>query len=165
MQQSVTLESYLEEVKLSLPEINLTKPKSNLPPAEREALKAVKGHKLINLRKADKGTEFCGSFPFGWGYIVSCRPNLLHCVVSQSHLPSPSHQDRFSNQLGPCENTHRGKTQDSPCKKCQSTFFFYCYVCKVVTFLLLIDLKITCHTEMNSQILTFVNKYYRQQQA
>ena len=57
LQQSVALESYLEEVKLSLAEINLTKPKNNLPPAEREALKAVKGDEKTNLRKADKGTN------------------------------------------------------------------------------------------------------------
>ena len=57
VQQSVTLESYLEEVKISLPEINLTKPKNNLPPAEREALKASKGDKQINIRKADKGAN------------------------------------------------------------------------------------------------------------
>ena len=56
-QQSVALESYLEEVKISLAEINLTKPKNNLPPAEREALKALKGDKQINLREADKGTN------------------------------------------------------------------------------------------------------------
>ena len=43
VQQSVALESYLEEVKISLAEINLTKPKNNLPPAEREALEALKG--------------------------------------------------------------------------------------------------------------------------
>ena len=45
VQQSVALESYLEEVKISLAEINLTKPNKNLPPTEREALKALKGDK------------------------------------------------------------------------------------------------------------------------
>ena len=54
VQQSVNFESYLEEVKISLAEINLTRPKNNLPPAEREALKALKGDKEINLRKTDK---------------------------------------------------------------------------------------------------------------
>ena len=57
VQQSVALESYSEEVKISLAEINLTKPKNNLPPAEREALKALKGDKQINLGNADKGTN------------------------------------------------------------------------------------------------------------
>ena len=57
VQQSVALESYLEEVKISLAEINLTNPKNNLPPAEREALKALKDDEQINLKKADKGTN------------------------------------------------------------------------------------------------------------
>ena len=57
VQQSVALESYLEEVKISLAEINLTKPKNNLPPAECEALKTLKRDEQINLKKADKGTN------------------------------------------------------------------------------------------------------------
>ena len=54
VQQSVALESYLEEVKISLAEINLTKPKNNLPPAEREALKALTGDEQINLERQGK---------------------------------------------------------------------------------------------------------------
>ena len=42
IQRSVALESYLEEVKSDLAEIEITKPKNNLPPAEREALRALK---------------------------------------------------------------------------------------------------------------------------
>ena len=57
IQQSVALESYLEEVKISLAEINLTKPKNNLALAECEALKTLKGDEQINLKKADKGTN------------------------------------------------------------------------------------------------------------
>ena len=34
--------------------MNLTKAKNNLLPAEREALKALKGDEQINLKKADK---------------------------------------------------------------------------------------------------------------
>ena len=54
--RSVALESYLEEVKSDLAEIEITKPKNNLPPAEREALRALKRDTEINLKKADKGT-------------------------------------------------------------------------------------------------------------
>ena len=57
VQQSVTLESYLEEVKISITEINFTKPSNVLPPAEREELKTLKGDKQINPNKADKGTN------------------------------------------------------------------------------------------------------------
>ena len=56
IQQSVALESYLEEVKLQLAEIKCRKPKNNLPPVEHEALKSLKRDKIINIRKADKGT-------------------------------------------------------------------------------------------------------------
>ena len=56
IQQSVALESYLEEVKIQLGDLQLTKPKNNLPAAEREALKALKRDNEINLKKADKGT-------------------------------------------------------------------------------------------------------------
>ena len=59
IQQSVALESYLEEVKSDLSGLEITKPKNNLTPAEREtreALKALKRDTEINLKKADKGT-------------------------------------------------------------------------------------------------------------
>ena len=56
IQRSVALESCLEEVKSDLAEIEITKPKNNLPPAEREALRALKRDTERNLKKADKGT-------------------------------------------------------------------------------------------------------------
>ena len=56
IQRSVALESYLEGVKSDLAEIEITKLKNNLPPAEREALRALKRDTEINLKKADKGT-------------------------------------------------------------------------------------------------------------
>ena len=56
IKQSVALESYLEEVKLPLAEIQFTKPRNNLPPVERKALKSLKSDETINVRKADKGT-------------------------------------------------------------------------------------------------------------
>ena len=57
VQKSVALESYLEEVKLSLAEINLTKPKNNLPAGEHVALDNLRSDKQINLKKADKATS------------------------------------------------------------------------------------------------------------
>ena len=56
IQPSVALESYLEEVRSQLADLKFTKPKNNLPPAERKALKALKGDTEINIKKADKGT-------------------------------------------------------------------------------------------------------------
>ena len=37
-------------------EIQISKPKNNLPPAERKALKDLKNNTEINIKKADKGT-------------------------------------------------------------------------------------------------------------
>ena len=56
VQQSVSLESFLERVKSDLAEVNITKPKNNLSPAERKALIDLKNNTEINIRKADKGT-------------------------------------------------------------------------------------------------------------
>ena len=50
IQRSVSLETYLEEVKIKLAETPLVKPKNNLPPGEQRALKE------IILKKADKCT-------------------------------------------------------------------------------------------------------------
>ena len=57
VQKSVALESYLEEVKVQLAEIQLTKPKDNLLNTERKALKTLRDNPNINLKKADKGTR------------------------------------------------------------------------------------------------------------
>ena len=56
VQPSVALESYLERVKFQLAEIQISKPKNNLPPAERKGLKDLKNNTEINIKKADKGT-------------------------------------------------------------------------------------------------------------
>lgn len=56
VQKSVALESYLEEVKLQLTEIQITKPKLNLSREEQKALNELKQNNDINLKKADKGS-------------------------------------------------------------------------------------------------------------
>lgn len=56
VQPSVTLESYLEEVKTELAEVKILKPKHNLPKNERKALQELKQNNNINVKKADKGT-------------------------------------------------------------------------------------------------------------
>ena len=48
--KQVALESYLEEVRSQLADLKFTKPKNNLSPAERKALKALKGDTEINIR-------------------------------------------------------------------------------------------------------------------
>ena len=55
VQPSVTLESYLEEVKIELAEVKISKPKNNLPINEGQALKELKQNTNIIVKKADKG--------------------------------------------------------------------------------------------------------------
>ena len=52
VQSSVTLEMYLEEVKTQLVEIQISKPKSNLPTKEHLALKELKQNPNVNIKKA-----------------------------------------------------------------------------------------------------------------
>ena len=56
IQPSVTLESYLEEVKISLANVQVRRPKDNLPHRERRALKDLTRKENIVLKKAAKGT-------------------------------------------------------------------------------------------------------------
>ena len=49
VQPSVALQSYLERVKFQLAEIQISRPKNNLPPAERKALKDLKNNTEINF--------------------------------------------------------------------------------------------------------------------
>ena len=56
VQPSVTLEHYLEEVKLQIADTQITRPKHNLSRKERKALSALKQNKNLNFKKVDKGT-------------------------------------------------------------------------------------------------------------
>ena len=56
VQPSVALETFLQEVKLELAEIQFEKPKPKLTPGELQALKQLSRDKNIILKKADKGT-------------------------------------------------------------------------------------------------------------
>ena len=56
VQQSVALETFLEEVKFELANSPSKRPKDNLSPGERRALHNLLGDKTIIVKKADKGT-------------------------------------------------------------------------------------------------------------
>ena len=56
VQQSVALETFLEEVKFELANIPIRRPKDNLSPGERRALHNLLGDNTIIVKKADKGT-------------------------------------------------------------------------------------------------------------
>ena len=80
-------------VKSDLAEIEITKPKNNLPPAEREALRALKRDSEINLKKADKGTitvVMNTQDKIKEGQILldnkdNCRPLALPMVIETNH--------------------------------------------------------------------------------
>ena len=56
VQPSVALETYLEEVKGQLAEIELFKPRNNLPSEERKAIRDLRSNSDIVIKKADKGS-------------------------------------------------------------------------------------------------------------
>ena len=57
IQQSVALETYLEEVKIKLAETPLVKPKNNLPPGEQRALKELINKKKLFSKKQIKAQQ------------------------------------------------------------------------------------------------------------
>ena len=58
VQPSVALETYLEEVKLQLANINTITPRNNLPKREQLAIKQLKQNSDINIKRADhKGSS------------------------------------------------------------------------------------------------------------
>ena len=57
VQPSVALETYLEEVKLQLANINTIRPRNNLPKREQLAIKQLKQNPDINIKRADKGSS------------------------------------------------------------------------------------------------------------
>ena len=56
VQQSVTLESYLEEIKIQLAQTQITKAIPNLSLNERKAIPDLKNNSENNVKKVDKGT-------------------------------------------------------------------------------------------------------------
>ena len=44
---------------MKLSEIEITKPKPNIPKSERKAIRKLKENSEININKADKGTHHC----------------------------------------------------------------------------------------------------------
>ena len=57
VQPSVALETYLEEVKLQLADVNTNMPRNNLPERGQLAIKKLKQKPDINIKRADKGSS------------------------------------------------------------------------------------------------------------
>ena len=56
VQQSVALETFLEKVRVQLAEIELIKPRNNLPFKERKAPRELRSNSEIIIKRTDKGT-------------------------------------------------------------------------------------------------------------
>lgn len=57
VQQSVALETYLEEVKVQLAEIELIKPRNNLPFKERKALRELRSNSEIIIKRQTRAQQ------------------------------------------------------------------------------------------------------------
>ena len=53
----MALESYLEETRVLLTEVQLSKPKNKLSHNEQRELKTLRGNTEINLKKENEGTQ------------------------------------------------------------------------------------------------------------
>ena len=114
VQPLVALESYLEEVKLQLAEIHITKPKHNLSRNERKALNELKQNHNINLKKADKGSTT----------VVMNKTDKVREGQTQiddednySPLAEPMAKETQSKVLRLITNMHREKHIDDMTKK------------------------------------------------
>ena len=114
VQPSVALESYLEEVKLQLAKIHITKPKRNLSHNERKALNELKQNHHINLKKADKGSTT----------VVMNKTDKIREGQSQindennySPLTEPMVKETQNKVSRLIANLHRGKHIDDMTKK------------------------------------------------
>ena len=79
----MALETFLEEVKLELAEIQFMKPKPNLTPGVLLALKQLSRDKTIILKKADKGTA---------SFMMSKGSKLLNEKNNYQPLTQPKNQ-------------------------------------------------------------------------
>ena len=96
--------------------------------------------------------NFTGASHLNWWYPVSCWPNLLHCVVSQSHFPSSCHQERFGNQLGPCQKHTQGKNARLFLQKVPK------YICLLLS-TQSCDVLVACDLKRKSVRLKWIHKF------
>ena len=114
VQKSVALENYLEEVKLQLTEIQITKPKQNLSRDEQKALNELKQNSDINLKKADKGstTVFMNKTDK-----IKEGENLLNDEQSYKRLTEPMVKGTHNKVLHLIADLHRENHIDDMTKK------------------------------------------------
>ena len=114
VQRSVALESYLEEVKLQLTEIQITKPKQNLSRDEQKALNELKQNNDINLKKADKGST---TVIMNKTDKIKEGENLLNDEQSYKRLTEPMVKGTHNKVLHLIADLHRENHIDDMTKK------------------------------------------------
>ena len=114
VQKSVALESYLEEVKLQLTEIQITKPKQNMSRDEQKALNELKQNSDINLKKADKGSTTVVMNKTGK---IKEGGNLLNDEQSYKRLTEPMVKGTHNKVLHLIADPHRENHIDDMTKK------------------------------------------------
>ena len=114
VQRSVALESYLEEVKLQLTKIQITKPKQNLSRDEQKALNELKQNNDINLKKADKGST---TVIMNKTDKIKEGENLLNDEQSYKRLTEPMVKGSHNKVLHLIADLHRENHIDDMTKK------------------------------------------------
>ena len=114
VQRSVALECYLEEVKLQLTEIQITKPKQNLSRDEQKALNELKQNNDINLKKADKGST---TVIMNKTDKIKEGENLLNDEQSHKRLTEPMVKGSHNKVLHLIADLHRENHIDDMTKK------------------------------------------------
>lgn len=114
IQPSVALETYLEEVKIQLAEIQISKPKNNLPTNERLAIKELKQNTNINIKRADKGTST----------VIMNKEDKIHegqvqLDVRENYraLPSPMVSETYEKVTQLIKTLHHGNHIDTMTEK------------------------------------------------
>ena len=106
MQPSVALETFLEEVKVELADIQLSKPKHILPYNKRMAIRELKRNSEINIKKADQGTST----------VIMNKQDKIHYLLLDIPI-SESTQERVQRII---DTLYREKHKDDMTKKCLS---------------------------------------------
>ena len=114
VQPSVALETYLEEVKTQLAEIQISKPKNNLPTKEHLAIKELKQNPNINMKKADKGIST----------VIMNKEDKIHegqiqLDVEENYkaLSSPMVSETYKRVTQLMKSLHHGKHIDAMTEK------------------------------------------------
>ena len=114
VQSSVALKTYLEEVQTQLAEIQISKPKNNLPNKEHLAIKELKENPNINIKKADKGTST----------VIMNKKDKIHEGQIQLHveenykaLSSPLVSETYKRVTQLIKSLYHGKHVDAMTEK------------------------------------------------